>query len=1182
VVAGTSHAAAPAPPASAALNPASDDSAASNPSPADSAGPHRTAAGSPAKLLAQSDIPGGICAVAGCTGRELPLALAAHKGFTIHALFPDEATLAAAREAIRARGLYGRVSADCSDLQRLPYAENLINVLVVEQHQTIGPDGLWPGEMFRVLAPLGVVYVGGPAAVGQNEPAWAPELRGKLKAAGFARPELVRAGGTWLMAAKPWPREIDEWTHHLHAADGNPVANDLVVGPPARYQWVSEPRWAQSHETDSSFRCLVTARGRLYYIVNQAPTSLAGPQSPPDEWFLAARDAFNGVLLWKRPIEHWGWREWKPSWFTPRPGVIPINLDKRVVAAGDELFATLGFRAPVSRLDGRTGKVLQTYAGTERTSEILFHDGRLVLTVLEGSHDREQGVRARVKLLDAQTGKLLWTTARDYGGTVTDYYRFSAMRGSVPPAKVDPTLDIATDGGVVGLLDGASVVCLDFATGAERWRTEFPLVEADYTAGRIDAYQKVWTGTMIVSDGVLVHASPHQLAAFSAQTGKVLWTQPKRFLQHLWYEWKDVFVIDGLVWTWSAEVAREKLEGGGFSSFPLSVNGYDLHTGELKRQVALGCTFKTHHHHRCYRNKATVRYILASRRGSEYVDLSGGPHSINNWVRGTCHMGMMPANGLQYATPHPCQCYIDEKLNGLNALAAADRPRQQHSVANTTAVDVTRQADTSADAADTQRSAAHVTARAAQPRLERAPTFTAAADTAAADTAAADTAAADTAAADATPADWPTFRADAERSGFVRTDLPADLRALWSARPGRRVGPPVSVGRSVFVPLVDEHQVVALDAADGSEQWRFTAGARIDSPPTFDRGAVLFGSADGWIYRVDASTGRLIWRFRAAPEDRRIGAFGQLESAWPVHGSVLVLDDPAEKSARGSAAGSAGDSAASAARVSPDDSVGTAAPRLACFAAGRSSYLDGGLYLFAIDAATGEVRHKRKLSGPHYTSANIKQNYLLPMGVLPDILRREGSHLFMRGVGFDMQLRREDARPTMRLLGGFLDDAYFKRMPWSIGRSGHARVLVNDGERAYLLRMFDSLQGLDPKVYFTPGKQGYLLFAHDLQSGKNAWQQRVPIRGRALAVTTEQLCVAGPPDVVDPHDPLGAFEGRKGGVLRLVDKRDGRTLSEHRLDSPPVFNGAAAARRRLFLALENGTVVCFGQPAAPE
>ncbi|HUT13977.1 MAG TPA: hypothetical protein VMY42_26040, partial [Thermoguttaceae bacterium] len=180
----------------------------------------------------------------------------------------------------------------------------------------------------------------------------------------------------------------------------------------------------------------------------------------------------------------------------------------------------------------------------------------------------------------------------------------------------------------------------------------------------------VWTGTMIVADGVILHASPHQLAAFSTDSGEILWQQPKKFLQHLWYEWKDVFVIDGLVFTWSAELARETLEGGGASTWPVSLNGYDLHTGELKREVPLGKIFKTHHHHRCYRNKATVRYVLASRRGSEFVDVAGGQHSVHNWVRGTCHMGMMPANGLQYAPPHPCQCYIDEKLNAFNALAA--------------------------------------------------------------------------------------------------------------------------------------------------------------------------------------------------------------------------------------------------------------------------------------------------------------------------------------------------------------------------------------------------------------------------------------------------------------------------------------------------------------------------------
>ncbi len=1060
-------------------------------------GGERTASQPGQTLLADSGIPGGICVVAGAASADLPLTLAEQGGFVVHALFRDAAELGRAREAIRDRGVYGRVSADACDLKRLPYADNLINVAVVERHQEIAPGGLSLDEIYRVLAPLGVVYLGGQASDEGSEPDWAVGLGRQARSVGFARVELVRTAGTWLKATKPWPEDIDQWSHHLHAADGNPVANDRVVGPPRQYQWIGDPVWAQSHETDSSLRCLVTAQGRLYYIVNEAPTSLAGPESPPDKWLVAARDAFNGVSLWKVPIKEWGWREWKPSWFTPRPGVIPINLDKRLVAAGDHLFVTLGYRAPVSRLDGRTGEVLNTYAGTERTSEILHRDGRLVLTVLEGD-------RATVKLVDVDSGRQLWASQKDYGGTTTDYYRFTAMRGSVPAAKVDPTLDIATDGEVVGLLDGDSVVCLDYETGAQRWRSPFPLVEADFTAGRVKAHQKVWTGTMIVSGGVVVHASPNQLAAFSAATGEVLWKQPKKYLQHLWYEWKDVFLIDGLVWTWSSQLAREKLEGGGNSTWPVSLNGYDLHTGELKREVPLGKIFKTHHHHRCYRNKATVRYVLASRRGTEFVEVTGGEHSVHNWVRGTCHMGMMPANGLQYAPPHPCQCYIDEKLNAFNALAPA-RKEMDNGRQNT------------------------------EPRLEKGPAYAQQVEH-------------PSSIIHHRSHDWPMFRSDVARSGSVGTRLPADVKLLWRTKVGDRVAPPISVGDRVFVPLVDEHQVVAVSASDGSVLWRFIAGARIDSPPSYDRGALLFGSADGRVYRVLAADGQLVWRFRAATEDRRIAAFGQLESAWPVHGSVLV-----------------------------DGGSAISAGAVAYFAAGRSSHLDGGLRLWALDAMTGEIRHKKKLTGPRYTVDNIRQNYLLPMGVLPDVLRMEDSALFMRAVKFDTELERQQGQPMMKLRGGFLDDAYFKRMPWSMDTSGHARLLVHDGRHAYLLRMFDSLQGLDPKVYFTPGRKGYLLFAHDLKGGKNRWEQRSPIRGRAMVVTLDQLCVAGPPDAVDPRDPLAAFEGRKGGVLRIVDKANGRTVSEHTLPSPPVFNGAAAAGGRLFLSLEDGSVACFGQ-----
>ncbi|MHC4519747.1 MAG: outer membrane protein assembly factor BamB family protein, partial [Planctomycetota bacterium] len=671
--------------------------------------------------------------------------------------------------------------------------------------------------------------------------------------------------------------------------------------------------------------------------------------------------------------------------------------------------------------------------------------------------------------------------------------------GSVTPAKVDPTLDIATDGRVVALLDVNEVVALDYTTGAEKWRTRFPLAKADYNAGNIKAGKTVWTGTVIVKDGVIVHASPNNLAGLDVATGKILWTRPKRYLQHLWFEWKDVFVIDGLVWTWSAELKREKLDGAkGASTWPATANAYDLHSGELVRQVDLGKVFKTHHHHRCYRNKATVNYILASRRGTEFIDLRHGKHSINNWVRGTCHLGMMPANGLQYAPPHPCVCYLQEKLNGFQALAGETHPKRRP----------------------------HVDAPVR--RLVKGSAFGAVGP-------------------DATDDDWPAFRGDSLLSGSAVTDVPPQPTLLWQSSLGAKPAAPLAVGDRLFVPLPDSHTLLALDAREGRMLWHFTADARIDSPPTYYKGALLLGSSDGWVYCLEAATGRLAWKFRAAPAERFIAAFGRLESAWPVHGSILVMNDTAY------------------------------------FAAGRSSQLDGGLYLFGLDPGTGQVRHERRIDGPHYTAADVEQNFQLPMGVLPDIMQGRDNRIYMRGKVFDAQLKDRTLRPVgddnwIHAKAGLLDDAYFKRTPWSLGADGPwARLVVRDADAAYAIRMFDSLQGLNPDVYFTPAKEGYLLFATETNTGKRRWRRRIGIRVNAMAASRSVLFAAGCPDIVDPADPLGAFEGRKGGRLVAIDKQTGQTLWQYDLPSPPVFHGIAASRGRLHLTMQDGRIACFGK-----
>ena len=81
-----------------------------------------------------------------------------------------------------------------------------------------------------------------------------------------------------------------------------------------------------------------------------------------------------------------------------------------------------------------------------------------------------------------------------------------------------------------------------------------------------------------------------------------------------------------------------------------------------------------------------------------------------------------------------------------------------------------------------------------------------------------------------------------------------------------------------------------------------------------------------------------------------------------------------------------------------------------------------------------------------------------------------------------------------------------------------------------------------------------------------------------MLVASDKLAIAGPPEtVVDPKDPLGTYEGRKGGVLWTVSAVTGEKIKEYELEAPPVFNGMAAAGGRLYLATIDGKVVCFGK-----
>ena len=1044
------------------------------------------------QILASTDTRGGLIVHLGCGDGELTVALRINDRCLVHGLDTDPGVIAKARRHIQKLDLYGPVSVETLDGRDLPYADNLVNLLVAEDLGRVPRK-----ECLRVLAPNGVLY--------------------------------IKSGSKWDKTVKQWPDSIDEWTHHLHDAGGNAVANDLVAGPPQHLQWTAGPLWARSHGWTPSVSAMVSAGGRLFYICDETLTCVDG--TVPSKWFVVARDAFSGVLLWKRPIPRWGSEEFSG---TPDTGegvasvgrfTMPGNIGKRLVAVDETVYVTLGPIAPVTALDAATGDEKRVYAGTANADEILCTDGRLIVSINPSKRPINAWVRKgeappavhgkHVCAVDVETGRVLWKQGP-----------FSGIRAG---QTQDPfgKLELAAGDDKIFVLTTEAIECIDADLGESIWRKERPALPAGAVRriGFSGMFEYLLT-VMVYHDGVVLlaqpepntrhtyHTMPGTLYAFDAEDGRQMW-------KHGYGGWghctpPDVFVVDDLVWTHvNAEAEFGSVWGNGFKAINTSevdyrIQALDLRTGELRKELPTKEIFNVGHHHRCYRNKITERFLMSCRRGVEFVDLATGENYQNHWVRSGCLLGYLPCNGLLYVTPHPCSCYINAKLTGFNALAPKTQEVQD-------------------------------TAERTRPHLEKGPAYgqidnrKSAIDN---------------------PHEWPTYRHDPRRSGTTEAVVGADLEIAWRADVGTKLSGLVIAGGKVLVADVDTHTVHALNAKDGKDVWKYTAGSRVDSPPTLHGGLAMFGSADGRVYCLRASDGALVWRFDAAPSHRLVTAFGQLESPWPVPGSVLVHDGK-------------------------------------CWlAAGRSSYLDGGIHVYALDPPTGRVIRNKTIYHPDpetgRMSPEVSANQMA--GVLNDIPATDGANVFLR----QMAVSSSDTpgRQHLYTTGGYLDPSWFNRTFWQIGQARTSGLMVLGQDVAYGVELYGSRSS---NTVFRPGSQAYRLRCIPLkaaprsssgnrarsnrrqQGPKPLWEQHIGIRVTAMVRAGGTIFVAGSPDVVDPKDPYGAWEGRKGGVLAAFAAGNGKKLAEYKLPAPPVWDGMAAASGRLFISTTAGDIVCMGR-----
>ena len=513
----------------------------------------------------------------------------------------------------------------------------------------------------------------------------------------------------------------------------------------------------------------------------------------------------------------------------------------------------------------------------------------------------------------------------------------------------------------------------------------------------------------------------------------------------------------------------------------------------------------------CTRATGTVDSIFTRgyrHTGTMRLDLAGNYPRRIPLMRPACQDGVIVAEGLLYWGPWMCDC--NHSLIGMISLAPAG------------------DFFFSAEASQTDR-------------LETSPTATT------------------QPAVELTAADWPQYRANAERTGASAASVATTVRRRWLHNSRSDVEPtaPIVAGNTVYWSSRDG-SVRAVNLANGKEKWTGYTGGAVRFPPEFHLGNIYVGSGDGYVYCFDSPSGKQIWRFQAAPGQRRIAVHGELLSTWPVGSGVLARQG------------------------------------VVYAAAGITSY--DGTHVYALDAATGKIRWQNNASG-HL----VDDQQVTGISVQGHLLWH-ANRLYLAG-GNVVSPAIYDPR-TGKCLNELTNEWWnrpdgatevFPSRPKKdmFQRAPRGRELfVVDNE----VRVFDQLLYAPPKngpsryfgghflqvsstdmVIRATNNRLVRLATEKTKDGKpiGVWQNTTLRDPRALAICRNAVVAAGEMGRVNPQEEDG--ETKPTHAVLALDPSDGKPIWSQPLPAAPAPWGLAISRNGdVIITLVDGRVVCFG------
>ncbi len=987
---------------------------------------NRSFADSADEILKEYGRKKGLCVVlgAGSNGNgDLCYQLAAKSDMIIHGIATTLQTKHKARGFAEKNNLIGQIQIEQIELNPLPYVDNLINLLIIEDISIL--EKIDKKEIQRVVAPYGLIF---------------KKEKGKWE---FNSKKRLKSYGTWLHPSGDYGWNRTTTDEHIVSNPGVHWQDGLPI----------------------NFNGWAACRG---YVVNEQYCFSLGstefenlnfilPKKTKKDEYLVARDAYSGLPLWKINCKTQG-----------DGGALSFRNQRALVADSNCVYAYK--EGSIIAVEGETGNIEKKFSVSYPTVKMLLKDNILVVAGWEKKENYAlwnpyiiPTNNGKVEVFDTVTGKKMWSIDGPCQDILISNNKLFVMMhswGQRPGRKYKLKVDDS-------IKTTAIVYAYDLKTGKELWKSEHENFRND-----VDPWM-CCAGEGIVA--VIANYNQQNISVISTETGNLLWDLDCNMKE------KTPVYIRGRAW---AVVVNKKLW--------ISGKMYELKTGKYLgdapvKDITMCSAF------------SISKNTAVTGKNGKIVSMSNGKLSVLGAGRGGCIEGFALANGLYYTAQNSCSC-VPQQIPGFIGLGNVRVPQKKDFIEPKEVI----KGNSYGKITDIE--------------IEKTA--------------------------------YPIFLGNSERTNFVSEELSNDLKVnwktkiikkqkdtilnIWRDRNRSNISAPVTGYGKVFCVGIDEGKIVALNPDNGKIVWTFYADARVDSPPTLYNGMVLFGCRNGWIYALNVNDGDLVWKTRIAPIEQRMIAFGQIESSFPILGSVLVHN---------------GIVYASGGKTTESNNGGLVATALNC----KTGKQIWSCAISAINQPKNSTKKKKSWA----VSGNInRQN---------DLLLIKDGKLRMRQVSMNLNDGNMDiVRDGSGALEGIGDGVWTRQHSKRSGNINIGQLRVN-------------MCAIDKDFIYGIIKQrkDWTLFAMELSNSKKVrnkynsslskWTYKLKENRlfKSLLKYGDKLIIGG-----------SSLENNKRiGFIMLINSSDGSVIKETKLDIEPIFQGISVLNNQIFIALENGTLI---------